>query len=177
MRNPLKTTLAALAFLALIPAGRDRAHRQGALHRATVTATTLLLERQLPRRGRHLQRQRVRLLGRGDGRGGLGLLERDHPHHRHYGATATAAATRTRRSTSGRTATFRQIWHFNKTATSVDKTCDRCQIGDEGGTGNATGPHTHLQYDLNGTNDTSWYSGYTTKGEFLDRGETVGYVG
>ena len=67
-------------------------------------------------------------------------------------------------------------WHFLKEPTSVDKTCDRCQIGDEGGTGNVTGPHSHLQYDLNGTNNTSWYSDYTVKGEFLDRGETVGYI-
>jgi len=70
---------------------------------------------------------------------------------------------------------FRQ-WHFLKSADSYDKTCDRCQIGDEGGTGNVTGPHSHMQYDHNGTNNTSWYSG-TTKGEFLSRGETVGYVG
>jgi hypothetical protein len=70
---------------------------------------------------------------------------------------------------------FRQ-WHFLQEPTSVDKTCDRCQIGDEGGTGNVTGPHTHMQYDINGSNNTSWYSGYTTKGEFLDRGETVGYI-
>ncbi len=72
--------------------------------------------------------------------------------------------------------TFRQ-WHFLKTATSYDRTCDRCVIGDEGATGNATSPHSHLQYDLNGTKNTSWYSSYTVKGEFLDRGETVGYVG
>jgi hypothetical protein len=70
---------------------------------------------------------------------------------------------------------FRQ-WHFLQEPTSVDKTCDRCQIGDEGGTGNVTGPHTHMQYDHNGSNNTAWYSGYTTKGEFLDRGETVGYI-
>jgi hypothetical protein len=33
-----------------------------------------------------------------------------------------------------------------------------------------------MQYDKAGTNNTSWYSSYTTKGEFLDRGETVGYI-
>ncbi|WNG62241.1 hypothetical protein F0U59_51735 [Archangium gephyra] len=71
--------------------------------------------------------------------------------------------------------TLRQ-WHFLKEPTSYDRTCDRCQIGDEGGTGNVTGPHTHIQYDKSGTNSTGWYSG-TTKGEFLDRGETVGTVG
>ena len=67
-------------------------------------------------------------------------------------------------------------WHFLKEPTSYDRTCDRCQIGDEGGTGNVTGPHTHMQYDRYGTNNTSWYSSYTSKGEFLDRGETVGYI-
>ena len=70
---------------------------------------------------------------------------------------------------------FRQ-WHFIKTPASVDKTCDRCQIGNEGGTGNVTSPYTHMQYDLYGSNLTGWYSSYTTRGEFLDRGETVGYI-
>ena len=69
-----------------------------------------------------------------------------------------------------------RIWHFNKTASSVDKTCDRCQVGDEGSTGNSTGAHTHMQQTKSGTYDTSWYSGYTTRGEFLDVGETVGYL-
>ena len=32
-----------------------------------------------------------------------------------------------------------------------------------------------MQYDRYGTNNTSWYSG-TVKGEFLDRGETVGTI-
>jgi hypothetical protein len=72
-------------------------------------------------------------------------------------------------------ATFR-LWHFNKTAASVDKTCDRCQVGDEGSTGNSTGAHTHLQQDKNGTNNTAWYSGYTSKGEFVDRSETIGVL-
>ena len=67
-------------------------------------------------------------------------------------------------------------WHFLKTGASYDRTCDRCQIGDEGGTGNVTGPHTHMQVDRYGSNLTGWYSGYTSKGEFLDRGETVGYI-
>ena len=70
---------------------------------------------------------------------------------------------------------FRQ-WHFIKDSDSYDRTCDRCQIGNEGGTGNVTGPHSHLQYDRYGTNNTSWYSSYTSKGEFLSRGETVGYI-
>jgi hypothetical protein len=44
------------------------------------------------------------------------------------------------------------------------------------GSCNVTGPHTHIQYDLNGSNDTSWYSGYTSKGEAVDRAETLGYL-
>jgi hypothetical protein len=71
--------------------------------------------------------------------------------------------------------TFR-MWHFIKTADSYDRTCDRCQVGNEGGTGNSTGPHTHLQVDKNGTNDTSWYSGYTVKGEAVDRNEIIGVL-
>jgi len=67
-----------------------------------------------------------------------------------------------------------RIWHFNKTAASYDKTCDRCQVGDEGGTGNATGPHTHLQVSKSGTYDTSWYSGYITKGQYVDRSTVIG---
>jgi hypothetical protein len=62
-----------------------------------------------------------------------------------------------------------RVWHFVKSAASVDKTCDRCQVGDEG-------ELTHLHQDKNGTYDTSWYSGYTTKGEAVDRTETLGVL-
>ncbi|HYO53019.1 hypothetical protein [Archangium sp.] len=63
--------------------------------------------------------------------------------------------------------TFRLL-QFNKSANSYDRTCDRCSIGIEGP------DHIHLQRDRNGTNITTWYSGYTTVGEFLSLGETVG---
>ncbi|HZH15652.1 MAG TPA: hypothetical protein VE057_14975 [Archangium sp.] len=69
-----------------------------------------------------------------------------------------------------------RLWHFIKTAQSYDRTCDGCALGNLGGTGNATGPHVHMQVDKFGTTETAWYSGYTTKGEFLDVGETVGYL-
>ncbi|HYH96444.1 hypothetical protein [Hyalangium sp.] len=69
--------------------------------------------------------------------------------------------------------TFR-VWHFIKTADSYDRTCDRCQVGDEGATGNVVGAHTHLQRDKNGTKDTSWYEGYTVDGETLDHNEVIG---
>jgi len=72
--------------------------------------------------------------------------------------------------------TFR-MWHFiYDAALSKDKTCDRCGIGLEGGTGGVTGPHTHMQYDKSGTNSTSWYSG-TVKGEYLESGDVIGNVG
>ncbi|HZH14589.1 MAG TPA: hypothetical protein VE057_09555 [Archangium sp.] len=67
-----------------------------------------------------------------------------------------------------------RLWHFNKTAASVDKTCDRCQIGDEGSTGNSTGAHTRLIVSRNGTMDTSWYQGYVVNGQRVDRTTTIG---
>jgi hypothetical protein len=67
-----------------------------------------------------------------------------------------------------------RLWHFNKTANSYDRTCDRCQVGDEGATGNVTGPHTHIQVDKSGTYDTSWFSGYIVNGQSVDRTTTLG---
>jgi hypothetical protein len=64
--------------------------------------------------------------------------------------------------------TFR-ITHFLKSAASYDKTCDRCELGLEGN-------HTHFGQDKAGTYDTSWYSGYTTKGEAIDAGEVIGVL-
>jgi murein DD-endopeptidase MepM/ murein hydrolase activator NlpD len=72
-----------------------------------------------------------------------------------------------------------RIWHFIKTADSYDRTCTTttgCVLGYVGATGNVTSPHVHLQMDNLGTYDTSWYSAYTVKGEYLDVGETVGYL-
>ena len=69
-----------------------------------------------------------------------------------------------------------RLWHFNKSADSVDKTCDRCQVGNEGSSGATSGPQTHLQQDKSGTLDTSWYSGYTVQGEVVSRDETLGYL-
>lgn len=66
--------------------------------------------------------------------------------------------------------------HFIKTADSKNRTCDRCQVGNEGGTGQATGPHAHLMWEKYGTNDTSWYKGYTTQGEAVTREETLGVI-
>jgi hypothetical protein len=71
--------------------------------------------------------------------------------------------------------TFRQ-WHFIKTSDSYDRTCDRCQIGDIGGTGNVTGPTVRFIKDKSGTRDTSWYSGYVTNLQQVSRGDTLGYI-
>ncbi len=64
--------------------------------------------------------------------------------------------------------TFR-ITNFLKSAASYDKTCDRCELGTEG-------LHTHMGQDKAGTYDTSWYSGYTTKGEAIDASEVIGVL-
>lgn len=70
--------------------------------------------------------------------------------------------------------TLRQ-WHFNKSANSYDRTCDRCFIGTVGATGTADGkPRAHLQYDLQGTKITSWYSPYVTKGQSVTTSTTIG---
>ena len=69
-----------------------------------------------------------------------------------------------------------RMWHFIKTADSYDRTCDRCQIGNEGATGSVSSAHTHIQVDKNGTLDTSWYSGHTVKGEVIDAGELLGVL-
>ena len=68
-----------------------------------------------------------------------------------------------------------RIWHFNKTASSYDRTCDRCQVGDEGATGlaNSLGPRTHLHQDKNGTRDTSWYAGLSV-GDVVTTATTLG---
>lgn len=68
---------------------------------------------------------------------------------------------------------FRQF-HFNRSSSSYDRTCDRCYIGTHGGTGRATGPHSHVQYDRYGTRSTSWYS--VTKGRSLTKSSNVGYL-
>ena len=70
--------------------------------------------------------------------------------------------------------TFADGWQFRikdfiKSAASVDKTCDRCALGDSGFV-------THFQHSKSGTYDTSWYSGYTFNGEAIELGETLGVL-
>lgn len=62
-----------------------------------------------------------------------------------------------------------RVKDFLRTSSSVDKTCDRCQIGDSGFV-------THVQVNKNGTKDTSWYSGFVTRGQFVDAGELIGVI-
>ncbi len=175
MRNTMKTTLASLLSLALLPATAGAAYEVGAPFPGTVTATTYYSSGTFH-----------------------GAIDLSSSAACGYWGVETAVKASLSWNVTIRTSTkvcygngsgnqnevkhtfsngytFRQ-WHFLKTASSVDKTCNRCQVGDEGGTGNVTGPHTHMQYDKSGTNNTSWYSG-TTKGEYLDRDEKVGTVG
>lgn len=174
MRKAMKTTLAVLASLAFLPT-TALAVRVGSPFPGDVTATTYYSS--------------------GSYHGAVDISSRNACGYwgvetgvvgsYHWNVTINTAGTVCYGNGSGNQNEVRhkfaddriiRQWHFLKTAASVDKTCDRCQIGDEGGTGNVTGPHTHMQVDRYGSNLTGWYSGYTSKGEFLDRGETVGYL-
>lgn len=175
MRNTLKTTLAALASLAIIPTVATANYRVGSPFPGTVTATTYYSS--------------------GDFHGAVDVssgtcnywgVETGVVGSLHWNVTINTTGVVCNGNGSGNQNeakhTFAnghvfRLWHWIKDSDSVDKTCDRCQVGNEGGTGHVTGAHVHMQYDYQGTNNTSWYSSYTTKGEFLDRGETVGYVG
>lgn len=175
MRNTMKTLLAALASLALIPMAATASLRVGSPFPGDVTATTYYSSGSFHGAVDISSRNACGYWGVETGV--VGSLS--------WNVTIRTTAVVCYGNGSGNQNevkhvfangyTFRQ-WHFLKEPTSYDRTCDRCQIGDEGGTGNVTGPHTHMQYDKAGTNNTSWYSSYTVKGEFLDRGETVGYI-
>ncbi|HEX8825981.1 MAG TPA: hypothetical protein VF794_39080 [Archangium sp.] len=92
----------------------------------------------------------------------------------HYCSTGSGSGTQNEAAHVFADGRVFRIWHFNKTAASVDKTCDRCQVGDEGATGNTTSPHTHLQVSKSGTIDTSWYQGYVVNGQRVDHTTTIG---
>ena len=63
--------------------------------------------------------------------------------------------------------TFRLRGLF-KSAGSYDRTCDRCNIGTTYMFfGNNANHPLHLQYDLYGTRNSAWYSGYTSPGVAL----------
>jgi len=67
-----------------------------------------------------------------------------------------------------------RVWHFNRSASSYDRTCDRCDIGNLGATGNVTAPTTHYQVDKLGTRDTSWYT--VELGDTVSAGTIIGYL-
>ncbi len=174
MRKTMKMTLAALASLAMLPAVVT-AHTVKAPHPGTVTATTYY-----PSSG---GTHKAIDIASGSGcnywgveTGVVGSVYWNITIRAGYSCAYSGTGSGTQneaRHVWADGASFR-LWHFNKTANSYDRTCDRCQIGDEGATGNVRGVHTHVQQDKLGTNDTSWYQGYTTQGEYVDRTETLG---
>ncbi|MFL5359029.1 hypothetical protein [Archangium sp.] len=174
MHKTMKMTLAALASVALIPAGVT-AHEVRAPHPGTVTALTYYSSGAF---------HGAIDVASGSGCGYWGV-ETGVVGSVSWNVTIRTTGTVCYGNGSGNQNEAKHIWtngysyrvwHFLKTANSYDRTCDRCQVGDEGGTGNVTGPHSHIQYDLNGSNDTSWYANYTVKGEAVDRSETLGYL-
>jgi hypothetical protein len=167
MRYMMKMTLAALASLALIPTAVS-AHTVKGPHPGTVTATTYY-----PSGTFHgaVDISSGQCNYWGVQTGVVGSV--------YWDVTILTTYTYCGSSSgSGNENEAKHVWadgwvfrikSFVKTAASVDKTCDRCQVGDEG-------EKTHFHYDLNGTRDTSWYSGYTTRGEAVDRTETLGVL-
>jgi hypothetical protein len=164
MHHTMKMTLAALASLALLPTAVS-AHMVKGPHPGTVTALTYY-----PSGSFH---------GAVDIQSGASCgywtVETGVVGSVYWNVTIMNTTT-TCTTSSGNEA--KHVWadgwvfrirNFIKTAASVDKTCDSCPIGNEGN-------KTHLQQDKSGTYDTSWYSGYTTMGEFVDRTETIGVL-
>ncbi|KFE62799.1 hypothetical protein [Hyalangium minutum] len=174
MRNMMKMALAALVSLALIPTAAA-AHTVKGPYSGTVTATTYY-----PSGGYHGAID----VASSNGCGYWGVetaVVGSVSWNVTIMTTGTVCYGNGYENANTAVHTWADGWkfhlkHFLKTASSYDRTCDRCQVGDEGGTGQATGPHTHLMQEKNGTKDTSWYSGYTTQGEFVDRTETLGVL-
>jgi hypothetical protein len=168
MRHTMKRTLAALASLALIPTA-VAAHTVKAPHRGTVTATTYYSSGAF--HGAVDIQSGTSCNYWGVQTGVVGSV--------YWNVTILTSYTYCGSSSgSGNENEAKHVWadgwvfrikSFVKSAASVDKTCDRCQVGDEG-------EKTHLQQDKSGTYDTSWYANYTTRGEEVDRTETLGVL-
>ena len=174
MRHMMKMSLAALASLALLPTAVS-AHTVKAPHPGTITALTYYSSGSF---------HGAIDVASGDGCNYWGV-ETAVVGSVHWNVTINTSYNECNGNGSGNQNEARhtwadgwvfRIWHFNKTDKSFDRTCDRCQVGDEGSTGNSTGPHSHLQQTKNGSYDTSWYSGYTSKGEYVTRAETLGVL-
>ena len=173
MRPMMKTTLTVLASLVLVPAAAT-AHTVKSPFPGTVTATTYY-----PSGGYHgaVDISSGRCNYWGAETGVVGSV--------YWNVTINTSGVVCNGNGYENANLAKHVWasgwaftqkHFIKTADSRDRTCDRCQVGNEGGTGQATGPHAHLMQDKAGTKDTSWYSGYTTQGEAVTRTETVGVL-
>ena len=174
MRNTMKLSLAALASLALVPAAVT-AHTVKAPYPATVTTTTYYSSGSF-HGAIDVSSGTCDYWGVETGVVGSVYWNVTIRTTAHYCNSGNGSGNQNEAAHTWADGWVFKIWHFNKTASSVDKTCDRCQVGDEGSTGNSTGAHTHMQQTKSGTYDTSWYSGYTSKGEAVDRTETLGVL-
>ena len=67
-----------------------------------------------------------------------------------------------------------RLTNFLATSDSRERTCDRCSFGRENVGGAAIPTYVHVEVTKNGTLDTSWYGGYTTRGEAVGGSETLG---
>jgi len=174
MRKTMKASLAALASLALIPAGVT-AHTVKGPYTATVTTTTYYSSGSF-HGAIDVSSGSCNYWGVETAVVGSVYWNVTIRTSTHYCNSGSGSGTQNEALHTWADGWQFRLWHFNKTTASVDKTCDRCQVGDEGSTGNSTGAHTHLQQTKSGTYDTSWYAGYTTKGEAVDRSETLGVL-
>jgi hypothetical protein len=163
MRTPLKMTLAALASLAFIPTA-STAYTVKAPFPGTVTATTYTASGAF--------HGAVDLASGQCGYWGVtsglvGSVSWNVIIQSTENSCVTGVPTQNEARHVFADGTTYRIRNFNRTASSYSRTCDRCELGNEG-------VHTHIQVDKNGTKDTSWYSSYTTKGEVVDTTETLG---
>jgi len=174
MHRTMKRTLAAVASLALFPAAVT-AHTVKSPHPGTVTATTYYPSTGASHKAVDISSGRCNYWGVETGVVGSVYWNVT------INLTGTVCSGIVYENANTAVHTWADGWkfhlkHFIKTADSYDRTCDRCQVGNEGGTGQANGPHTHLMQERNGVKDTSWYSGYTVQGEAVDRTETIGVL-
>ncbi|QSQ27058.1 peptidase M23 [Pyxidicoccus parkwayensis] len=77
------------------------------------------------------------------------------------GSTCNGGAGNYYTVTGGSGWNFRQL-HFINNVSSGSKTCDRCALGLVGGTGSATGPHSHSDNRNGTTRHSAWYTNVGT---------------